>query len=181
MALKRQLMFATLAVAVVCGVQLSRDLWRLVQISQYNKAVQVADFAQAATYNGEYGLFAQAYAAHEQGEYQAARILYGRLEHSDDASLRLAAQFNMGNTYLQQAGEVDIEKESDLALPLIELAKVSYRDVLRDDSQHWDAKFNLELALQLSPDIGAHQLIELEGRRNPIRTMIAIDPENELP
>ena len=39
------------------------------------------------------------------------------------------------------------------ALPLVELAKQSYRDVLRDNPADWDAKYNLERALWLAPEV----------------------------
>ena len=35
------------------------------------------------------------------------------------------------------------------ALALIELAKESYREVLRHDPAHWDARYNLERAQRL--------------------------------
>ena len=38
------------------------------------------------------------------------------------------------------------------SLPLLELAKQGYRDVLRDDPQQWDARYNLERALRLAPE-----------------------------
>ena len=38
------------------------------------------------------------------------------------------------------------------AIALIELAKELYRDVLRADPQHWDARYNLDRAQRLLPD-----------------------------
>ena len=87
----------------------------------------------------------------------------------------------MGNTYLQQASSIDLEADADLALPLIELAKISYRAVLRIDSGHWDAKYNLERALQLLPDTGKQRLMNVGGRRRTVRTVVTPDPEEDLP
>jgi mxaK protein len=42
--------------------------------------------------------------------------------------------------------------EAQRALPLIELAKQSYRDELRSNPADWDARYNLERALWLSPE-----------------------------
>ena len=39
------------------------------------------------------------------------------------------------------------------SLPLIELAKQSYRDLLREDPNDWDARYNLERALWLAPEV----------------------------
>ena len=38
------------------------------------------------------------------------------------------------------------------SLPLLELAKVGYREVLRDNPAHWDARYNLERTLRLAPE-----------------------------
>jgi len=37
-------------------------------------------------------------------------------------------------------------------VPLIELAKETYREVLRHDPRHWPARYNLERAQRLLPD-----------------------------
>jgi mxaK protein len=37
-------------------------------------------------------------------------------------------------------------------VPLIELAKETYREVLRHDPGHWSARYNLERAQRLLPD-----------------------------
>ncbi|MDP6183566.1 MAG: MxaL protein, partial [Gammaproteobacteria bacterium] len=118
---------------------------------------------------------------HQLGQHQDARIIYSGLENTDDETLRAAVLFNMGNTYLQQASSIDLEADADLALPLIELAKISYRAVLRIDSGHWDAKYNLERALQLLPDTGKQRLMNVGGRRRTVRTVVTPDPEEDLP
>jgi mxaK protein len=38
------------------------------------------------------------------------------------------------------------------AIPLIELAKETYREVLRHDPGQWNARYNLERAQRLLPD-----------------------------
>ena len=38
------------------------------------------------------------------------------------------------------------------AIPLLELAKENYREVLRNDPGQWDARYNLERAQRLLPD-----------------------------
>jgi mxaK protein len=44
------------------------------------------------------------------------------------------------------------------ALPLIELAKQSYRGSLRLNPEDWDARYNLERALWLAPEVEQTQV-----------------------
>jgi mxaK protein len=181
MALKHRLTVVCSSIALLSGAMLINELWQWNQTRNYNAAIERAHFADAESFRGDYGLFAKAYAEQQRGEYQAARIIYAKLEDIDDRALRLAVLFNMGNTYLQQASSIDLDADADLALPLIELAKVSYREVLSIDSGHWDAKYNLERALQLLPDSKQQRLEDLMGRRRAVRTVITPDPEDDLP
>lgn len=69
-----------------------------------------------------------------------------------DAHLQAQSRYNLGNVYLAQAlAEVAAERINQ-AMPLLTLAKQAYRQALALDSQFWDAKFNLELAMKLLPE-----------------------------
>lgn len=181
MALKRRLSLLCSLMVLLSGAILLNEYRQWSQIEQYNKAIKQTNFADARSYKGEHGLFANAYAEQQRGQYQDALNSYSKLENTENKALQLAVLFNMGNTYMQQASSIDLETDADLALPLIELAKVSYREVLRIDSQHWDAKYNLEQALRLLPDPRDKVLMELEGRRGAVRTVIAADTQENLP
>ena len=181
MVLKQQLTVALLSTALLGASGAAVEVWQWHQTTRYNHAIQHAKFADAGRLGGEYGWFAQAYAEQQVGHYQQARIIYSKLEHSQDRPLRLATLFNLGNTYLEQAAGIDLKLDADRALPLLELAKVSYREVLRLDSQYWDAKYNLERALQISPDVGEQRLLDLHGLRGTVRTIISADPAGDLP
>lgn len=94
--------------------------------------------------------FAHAEALSARQEHEAAVDAYRLLQADDD--LGQAARYNAANQLLLQAL---VLRESPLpgqALPLIELAKAGYREVLRVDPQHWDARYNLERAQRLQPD-----------------------------
>lgn len=151
------------------------------KVSAFNEAVTEKDFERAATIDIEHGSFAKAYQLHQSEEYQQARVLYAELSKSPDKTLAEAAKYNLANTYMQQALDVDIDKEADVAFPLFELAKVTYRELLADNEQHWGSKFNLERALEISPDSRTLPNVEIPGRQNPNRTVISIDPEDSLP
>jgi len=181
MAIKRFIRAAAGLTAVVSAIFLWREMVGLGEVRRYNEALKNKDFEQAANIDNEYGMFASAYHLQQQGSHQESRVLYTAIQKSNDRKLADAALFNLGNTYMQHAKQVDIKKDADVAFPLIELAKVTYRELLANDSSHWGAKYNLERALQLSPDSRALPNVEIPGRQNPNRTVISIDPEDSLP
>jgi mxaK protein len=181
MALKHPLTVALVMVALASGAGVAREGARWWQVRHYNQALAAGDHARAAQYAGDAGRFAAAYALQQAGRFQDARVAYAVLEHSADARLRGAVLYNMGNTYLEQVVGIDLGKEADRALPLVELAKSSYRELLRIDAGHWDGRYNLERALQLVPDIGEQKVMNVEGRRSPVRTINSVDPEGALP
>lgn len=83
--------------------------------------------------------------------HEAAVDAYRLLQGDDE--LGQAARFNAANQLLLQAMVLRGSPLPGQALPLIELAKSGYREVLRVDPQHWDARYNLERAQRLQPDL----------------------------
>jgi len=100
-----------------------------------------AAYAQAAA-------LAQAPAASASGD--AALNAYRALQ--ANPVLGTAARFNSANLLLRQAIAARAGAQPAQALPLIELAKEQYRELLRQAPQHWDARYNLERAQRLLPD-----------------------------
>lgn len=100
-------------------------------------------------------------------ELRLARALYFKQKHRyDDALSTLSlildkgdrhfqaqARYNLGNLYLEQAVEKVEAMHMNEALPLAGLAKQTYRQALALDSQNWDAKYNLEVAMRLLPEM----------------------------
>jgi len=100
-------------------------------------------------------------------ELRLARALYLKQKHRYDEALstlslimeqgdqafRAKVRYNLGNLYLQQAmNHVETMKMNE-ALPLVDLAKQAYRQALALDSQDWDSKYNLEVAMRLLPEM----------------------------
>jgi mxaK protein len=94
--------------------------------------------------------FAHAYALAASGEFDPALKRYQALQ--DDSAVGQAARFNSGNLLMRQAMRMADGPQSGQAIALIELAKEVYREVLRHDPHHWDARYNLERAQRLLPD-----------------------------
>jgi mxaK protein len=95
-------------------------------------------------------LFAQAHAWAAVGDDEAALTRYGALQ--GDSRLGQAARYNSANLLMRQAMALRDAGQPGQALALVELAKEHYRDVLRHDSGHWNARYNLERAQRLVPD-----------------------------
>ena len=94
--------------------------------------------------------FAQAWAQAASGADEQALNRYGALQ--GDSALGQAARFNSANLLLRQAVVLRAGAQPGQALALIELAKETYREVLRHDPQDWEARYNLERAQRLLPD-----------------------------
>jgi mxaK protein len=84
-------------------------------------------------------------------DYDGALAAYKSIVQSNRDDLRLIALYDLGNLHLHQAIQYGLADEAQ-SLPLTELAKQSYRDLLRRDPTDWDARYNLERALRLAPE-----------------------------
>jgi mxaK protein len=94
--------------------------------------------------------FALAHAQAARGATEAALNRYRALQ--SDSALGQAARYNSANLLMRQAIGVRATSQPGQAIPLLELAKENYREVLRNDSGQWDARYNLERAQRLLPD-----------------------------
>lgn len=137
--------WAAAAVLLTAGLLDAALLWRDLQ-----RNAQIA----AGTVPADSALpehrFALAHALGASGAGDAALEAYRPLQ--ADPRLGAAARFNSANLLLRQAVALRAGPQPAQALPLIELAKEQYRELLRQDPQHWDARYNLERAQRLQPD-----------------------------
>ena len=97
-------------------------------------------------------ILARALSLARAGDYEAALKTYKAVIQSPRADLRQIARYDLGNLYLHQALKDGAATALEW-LPLIELAKQSYRDLLRDGANDWDARYNLERTLWLAPEV----------------------------
>ena len=95
--------------------------------------------------------FAQAIALVAAGDDEAALARYRSMY--DDPAVGLAARYNAANLLLRQGMALRAGPSPGAALPLIELAKEGYRQVLRQSPQHLAARYNLERAQRLQPEV----------------------------
>lgn len=147
----RRMALVLTALAILAGLA-AFDGWRLARVQSWNRAMADGSILAATGPLPPEVLFAQAYHRDRKGDHQAALDLYRRAAKQGDATLKAAAEYNSANLYLREGMALRVAETAVHALPLLELAKESYRHVLRDDSGHWDAKYNLERALRLAPE-----------------------------
>jgi mxaK protein len=140
---------AILMLALSAGI--FYESYRLASAQRFNTALEHGAFLEVSR-NSDHGRFAVAYGLQQQGKFEDAMRAYREVA-PDDAGLAAAVRFNLANLYLRRALELTGGESEDLVVPLIELAKENYRELLRHDSRNWDAKYNLELALILLPDL----------------------------
>ena len=98
------------------------------------------------------GVFAQAFVSAQNGDRERAIALYKRVESGPNQILAQAAKYNRANGYLSKSLELSAGENPNSGIPLAELAKDSYRAILRAEPGYWDAKYNLERTLRLAPD-----------------------------
>lgn len=141
---------------VLIGLALAaaRDGYELVVARAQNDEIAAGTPISSAE-RRPYLVFAHAAQVAAAGDYLHALALYRQLNHDAPDALRIAARYNSANLHLRQAERLRNSANPTVvaqSLPLLELAKLGYRDVLRDDPQHWDARYNLERALRLAPE-----------------------------
>jgi mxaK protein len=114
-------------------------------------------------------------------DYDGALAAYKSIIQSNREDLHRIALYDLGNLNLRQAVQYGLADEAQ-SLPLTELAKQSYRDLLRRDPTDWDARYNLERALRLAPEEDADDNEDTAppDPRQHERSTIA-DPRMDLP
>lgn len=137
------LLLLVAAAAVADGVRLWRD-------EGWNRLIQASPPPPAAAGEPAEARFARAHAQAASEALEDALNGYRALQ--GDTPLGQAARYNSANLLMRQAIAQRATGEPGQAIALLELAKENYREVLRHDPQHWDARYNLERAQRLLPD-----------------------------
>lgn len=125
------------------------DAWRLAQIHRWNRALAESSVVALTGELPQEVRFAQAYFFDRQGKRELALALYQEVINTGSRELAADARYNSANIYLRWALDLRSQEGEHQALPLIELAKQGYRDLLRKRHNDWDARYNLERALRL--------------------------------
>jgi mxaK protein len=144
---RTRIVLGVLAVAAVAGAVDSAHLCRQ---QQWNEAIAADPPVPGGTGAPPELQFALAHALAASGANDEAMNRYRALQ--GDSALGQAARYNSANLLVRQAIAVRATPQPGQAIPLLELAKEIYREVLRNDPGQWDARYNLERAQRLLPD-----------------------------
>lgn len=142
-----------LALFVVSALVAGAQAWRLQRDGALNRDIAAAAAASASADEPSARAelrFARAHAQAASGATDAALNRYAALH--DHGALGRAARYNSANLLLRQAAAQGAGEHAGQTLALIELAKENYREVLRQDPNDWNARYNLERAQRLLPD-----------------------------
>ena len=149
---RRRLSRLLLALLALSAVLAAVQAWRLQRDRALNRDIAAAstDIGGDEPSTRPELRFARAHAQAASGATDVALNRYAALH--DDSALGRAARYNGANLLLRQAAALRAGDQPGQALALIELAKESYREVLREDPNDWNARYNLERAQRLLPD-----------------------------
>ena len=157
---------ACLALATVAATQ----GLRLARAERVERAIAQAAEPAAPDRDLPEARLARAIALGAAGRYETALAAHKALIKGEHGLLRETSLYDLGNLHLREALKSG-PGAADAALPLIELAKQSYRDALRMTPADWDARYNLERALQLAPEIDEDAPDDSEPVPNKERTV----------
>ena len=141
---------AVMALAVVVAIIAVVDGMATLRQQRWNDAITARRVPAGAKELPPQAQFAQAFAEAASGADEPALNRYRALQ--EEPSVGQAARYNSANLLLRQAARLRDGAQAGLAIPLIELAKETYREVLRRDPNDWNARYNLERAQRLLPE-----------------------------
>jgi mxaK protein len=145
------LLHSVLLLAIVASVffafKAATQLW---QTEKLNELIINTELQESVPKNA-YVQFAQAFYAIDNGKQQHALGLLTHANTTKDTKLKASAHYNRGNINLRQAQT--LQADDPKTIPLVELAKQDYRTALLLTPELWDVRYNLELALNMVPEI----------------------------
>lgn len=118
--------------------------------------------------------FARAWHLQSRGEVQQALQLYNEVENRAGSAMKQNVQYNMGTLYLEQAARHwnshGVRAYSEVTT-WTGLAERSFRQVLKHDPGHWDARYNLEYTLRLKPPPREVEKADWSGHKSSVHSI----------
>ncbi|MCF7967233.1 MAG: MxaK protein [Methylobacter tundripaludum] len=117
---------------------------------------------------------ARAFYFKQKHRYDEALSTLSLIMDKGDRDFQAKARYNLGNLYLEQAMQQAKAMNINEAMPLAGLAKQAYRQSLALNSKDWDAKYNLEVAMRLLPEMDRVDMPddELKNQKSQLWTTV---------
>ena len=167
---------SSLVVIILAGLVLgfAAEAYNVYRISSDNRLVLNPEAIVVADKTSPQAVFAKAWLMEKDGDYQTALQLYNSLEHRTDGALLEMVHYNMGTLYLKQAAKHWNTKgvwAYTQVNTLTHLAEQSFKTVLRENSENWNARYNLEYALRIKPPPKIVDKADWTGRRSSVHSI----------
>ncbi len=119
-------------------------------------------------------IFAKAWHLSHNGEFQEALRLYNSIEQRVTREKFEQVKYNMGHIYLTEAARYWNEQgvwAYSQVVTWSALAQKEFRDVLVVNPSNWDARFNLEFALRISPPPREVEKTDWTGHKSSVHSI----------
>ena len=170
-----------IAMSIILLALIGYDAFRLSQDQRFNNALSADDTVWEDSPGDARRQFANAYQFQQQREFKKSVKAYASIDARPGSELQLDIKYNLANLYFREASRLRENGADDLAMPLLELAKQNYKEILRIDVNHLDARYNLELALFVSPDTDPADAMEERNPEHSTRALTTIQSRDSLP
>ncbi|OQK16779.1 MxaK protein [Methyloprofundus sedimenti] len=154
-AIRHYTYWGTLMIVLVIALQSAFSYYQIASsnqlIAQLNQGQDVT--LEQTKHSDPEILLAHATYLKQKHRYKEAQANLSQIINQGSLKMQTISRYNLGNTYLEQAIELADSMQINEATALAALAKQAYRQALALDSHYWDAKYNLEVAMRLLPEM----------------------------
>jgi len=184
MVMRRLRLSSTLLLSALL-LALAYDGFHLAEETRFNRELEAEDGVLSPGLQNDptdsRRQFANAYALQGTQDFKAAVKAYAAIDAPPQSRLMLDIKYNLANLFFRESAKLGEAGDDDLAMPLMELAKQNYREILSIESGDWDAKYNLELALIVAPETDPADALEERNPEHSVRALTIILSRDSLP
>ncbi len=145
--------WAVLFVSVAGVLHSVYSIYRNEHINQRIDQLNRGKFVELQEHESPQLLLAWASYLKKKQRYTEAQSVLSKILNHNSREIRAITRYNLGNVYLTQAIDLAEAMQINEAVALASLAKQVYRQALSLNSRYWDAKYNLEVAIRLLPEM----------------------------
>ena len=172
---------------ISAGFLAVRDIRILSQRLSYHHALENPQILVDQAQLSPELLLIRAWSLQQQGNTRQALALYHSIVQSDRASfsreqqrlIRETALYNIGVINLKQAAEhwntMGVWAYNEVIMPLNQ-AKQAFKTLLRSNPKHWNARYNLDYALRITPPPKQKQQQGMSESRSSVHAILPGQP-----